>query len=257
MSLVIYEVKERIAYITLNRPEKKNALNHELIGLLKTAFRNAASDSTAKVVVLKAAGDNFCAGADLEYIQSLQKNTYEENLQDSRHLMELFSIIYKLNKTVIAQINGPAIAGGCGLVSVCDFSFSVPEARFGYSEVKIGFLPAIVMAFLIKKTGEAKARELLLSGNFITATEAQRDGLIQYIAKTEDLEMAVSDFAQKLCRSNSGTSMELIKKMFAEISTLTIDEALEFGARMNAEARNSVDCRKGIDYFLNKKKLEW
>ncbi len=150
MEYVNYHYKDRIAYITLNRPNKRNALNFEVVTQLKNHFNKAEEDNNVKVVVLKAEGDVFCAGADLEYLQQLQKNTYEENLKDSTNLMELYRTIYSLKKVVIAQVNGHAIAGGAGLVSVCDFAFSVPDANFGYTEVKIGFIPAIVMVFLLR-----------------------------------------------------------------------------------------------------------
>src|SRR5690606_36418588 len=134
-------------------------------------------------------------GADLEYLQKLQHNTFEENLTDSTILMELYKKIYLLKKVVIAQVNGHAIAGGAGLVSVCDFAFAVSEANFGYTEVKIGFIPAIVMVFLIKKIGEGKARELLLSGNIIDGEEAAKIGLINWVLEEDKLESTVNEFA--------------------------------------------------------------
>src|SRR5688572_27808167 len=139
MEYVKYAVENRIGYITLNRPEKRNALNHRFVTELKETILKAEADKKVKVVVLRAEGDAFCTGADLEYLQSLQKYTFEENLKDSTHLMELFSLVYHLDKIVIAQVQGHALAGGCGLVSICDFAFSVPEANFGYSESRIGF----------------------------------------------------------------------------------------------------------------------
>ena len=157
------EVSERIGYITLNRPDKRNALNFVVIRELKDAFAWMEQSSEVKVIVLRGNGKAFCAGADLDYMSKLQEYSYNENLMDSAHLMELFKQIYRLNKIVIAQIEGHALAGGCGLATLADFSFSVPEAKFGYTEVKIGFLPAIVMVFLLRKIGEGKAKQLLLS----------------------------------------------------------------------------------------------
>ncbi len=156
-----YAVADRIGYITLNRPDKRNALSFDLVKELKEAFARAEDDAAVKVIVLRANGEAFCAGADLAYLQNLQKFSHVENLADSNHLKELFLQIYILKKVVIAQVQGHALAGGCGLATVCDFSFSVPEAKFGYTEVKIGFIPAIVMVFLIRKIGEGKARHLL------------------------------------------------------------------------------------------------
>jgi methylglutaconyl-CoA hydratase len=140
-----FTINNRVGYITLNRPDKRNALSFELIRELKEAFYNAERDDAVKVIVLRAHGEVFCAGADLAYLQQLQEFSYEQNLADSNHLKDLFFQIYTLQKVVIAQVQGHALAGGCGLATVCDFTFSVPEAKFGYTEVKIGFIPAIVM----------------------------------------------------------------------------------------------------------------
>jgi methylglutaconyl-CoA hydratase len=191
MQFVKFEVKNRIGYITLNRPDKRNALNFQVVSELKQAFWNADNDDHCKVIVLKAEGAAFCAGADLDYLQQLQNNTYNENLADSTHLKELFEQIYTLSKVVIAQIQGHAIAGGSGLATVCDFSFAVPEAMFGYTEVKIGFIPAIVKVFLLRKIGEGKAKELLLSGSLITAEEAKQMGLINRVIEADKLEAFV------------------------------------------------------------------
>lgn len=257
MEYVKYHVEDRIGYITLNRPEKRNALNHEFVNDLKLAFMDAQADASVKVVVLKAEGDSFCAGADLEYLQSLQNFTFEENLKDSTHLMELFKLVYRLDKIVIAQVQGHALAGGCGLVSVCDFSFSIPEANYGYTESRIGFVPAIVMVFLLRKIGEGKAKELLLTGNPITAKQAQEFGIINWIVEEEELAKSVKEFAQQLCTQNSAASMQLTKQMIGEVQSLPLEEALRYACRKNAEARDSDDCKKGIEAFLNKKKITW
>jgi methylglutaconyl-CoA hydratase len=257
MEFVKYEVKQRIGYITLSRIEKRNALNGQVVSELKTAFVNAEKDVQAKILVLRAEGEVFCAGADLEYLQQLQQNSYEENLKDSTNLMELFKLIYNLKKVVIAQVNGHAIAGGAGLVSVCDFSFSVPNANYGYTEVKIGFIPAIVMIFLLRKIGETKTKEILLSGNTFSALEAKEIGLINYIEENNKLDAAVFEFAQKLCSSNSATSMELTKKMIGEVQPMELETALNYAAQANAQARGTEDCKKGIAAFLNKEKIQW
>ena len=165
MSLIIYSVKDRVGYITLNRPEKRNALSSELVTALKEAFATAKNDRDVKVIVLKANGESFCAGADLAYLQQLQQFSFQENLADSNHLKDLFLQIYQLEKVVVAQVQGHALAGGCGLATICDFVFAVPEAKFGYTEVKIGFIPALVSIFLIRKIGEQKAKQLFAESN--------------------------------------------------------------------------------------------
>lgn len=252
-----YEIANRVATITLNRPEKRNALNFTLVSELRDAFKEADQSSAVKVIVLKANGKAFCAGADLEYLKRLQAFSMQENLQDSNHLKELFFAIYKNSKPVIAQIEGHAIAGGAGLATVCDFAFTVPEAKFGYTEVRIGFIPAIVMLFLIRKIGELRAKELLLSGNIIDAETAVKYNMINQVVPADEMEAFVADFAQSLCTQNSGQSMNLTKKMIADIQTFPVADGLNFAAKMNAHARATDDCKKGIGSFLNKEPLEW
>jgi methylglutaconyl-CoA hydratase len=257
MNYIDYTTTDRIAFITLNRPEKRNALSHELVTALKAAFSKAEQDDSVKVVILQAKGEAFCAGADLEYLQMLQQFSYEQNLADSTHLKELFLQIYTLKKVVIAQVQGHALAGGCGLATVCDFAFSVPAAKFGYTEVRIGFVPAIVMIFLIRKLGEAKAKELLLSGSLITSEQAKQFGLISHVVTAEKLQEEVIAFATHLVVSNSGYSMGVTKQMIAKVQSLSLEDSLTFAAEMNAKARASEDCQRGISAFVSKEKILW
>ena len=257
MSVVIYSVKDRIGYITLNRPDKRNALSHELVSELLEIFSKAEDDPHVKVVVLNANGEAFCAGADLAYLQQLQNFSFEENLADSNHLKDLFLKIYSLKKVVIAQVQGHALAGGCGLATVCDFALAVPEAKFGYTEVKIGVIPALVAVFLVRKIGEQKARHLLLTGELIKANEALNWGLITAVVERNDLETTVYQFAQTLINSNSEQSMQLTKQLIQDVHTMPIKEALDLAANMNALARATEDCKKGISAFLNKQELRW
>ena len=257
MKLVDYSVKDRIGFITLNRPDKRNALSFELITELKNAFDQANIDERVKVIVLKANGETFCAGADLDGLQKLQNFSREENLEDSRHLKELFYKMYTLNKVVIAQVQGHALAGGCGLATVCDFVYAVPDAKFGYTEVKIGFVPAIVMVFLIRKIGEQRSKHLLLSAELVSGESAIQFGLVTKIVEREHLESAVIEFASKLIKNNSGQSMGLTKRMIGEVQSMKLEDALEYAAEKNAEARSSDDCKKGIHAFLNREDLNW
>lgn len=251
-------VTERICYITLNRPEKRNALNGEMVEELKGAFGEAAKNDEVRAVILHGNGKAFSAGADLAYLQELQDNSFEENLADSTHLMELFRDIYFHPKHVIAQVEGHAIAGGCGLATVCDFIFSVPEAKFGYTEVKIGFVPAIVMFFLLRKIGEAKSRELLLTGKLISSTEAcDRFGIVNEVIAAEEISKQVKDFALELADQTAPDSIHITRKMIAEIQHLEAQDALLYAARSNADARESEDCQKGIKAFLDKEKIKW
>ena len=257
MKYVKYQVSKRIAFITLDRPEKRNALNSQVVTELIKAFTAAGNDHDVKIVILKAEGKVFCAGADLAYIQQLQKNTYEENLEDSSHLKDLFHLIYTMDKVVISQINGHAIAGGCGLAAVTDFSFAVPEAKFGYTEVKIGFIPAIVSVFLLRKIGEGKTKELLLTGTLFDAHKATSHGLINWVVEEEELAQKVLDFANQLISENSVQSMAMTKKMIHEFQPHSLENALELAVQKNAKARETEDCKKGINAFLNKEKVKW
>jgi methylglutaconyl-CoA hydratase len=253
---VLFYAQNQIGYVTLNRPEKRNALNPSMVSELKIALESFRNNENVKVVVLQAEGESFCAGADLAYLQQLQHNSYEENLADSQSLMELFKTILSFPKVVIAKVNGPAIAGGCGLATVCDFAFASDKASFGYSEVKIGFVPAIVMVFLAKKIGEAKARAMLLSGNNITASEAVQQGLINKHLAPNELDDFVEGFAQNLCKQNSSESMKMVKEMLIHMPQ-DYNTALKYAAEMNAKARGTSDCKKGISAFLNKEKIVW
>jgi methylglutaconyl-CoA hydratase len=257
MNYINLEIADRIATITLNRPEKRNALNPEIVSELLFAFNKIQDDEHAKVVVIKANGEAFCAGADLSYLQQLQKNTFEENLEDSRHLKKLFETIYNFPKVVIAQVEGAALAGGCGLANVCDFCYATPESKFGFTEVKIGFIPAIVSVFLLRKIGEAKAKDLLLSGNIISADEALQFGLVNKIVDKENIAEFVKTKCNQLILQASSQSLSLTKHLISAVQHLNIEDALEYAATQNAKARASDDCKKGIASFLNKEKINW
>ena len=257
MEFILIKIEKKIATITLNRPEKRNALNPQLISELTYAFKEAESNSEIKVIILKSSTDNFSAGADLAYLQQLQSNNYQQNLDDSNQLKLLFSTIYNLEKVVIAQVEGNAIAGGCGLATVCDIIFAVPDAFFGYTEVKIGFVPALVAAFLIRRIGEGRSRELLLSGELIAAETARQYGLVNFIEKKDNIAAVVHAYAEKLVQNTSSQSIRSTKELLAKISHLSIHESLDNAANVNAEARLTDDCKKGIDAFLSKKHPKW
>ena len=252
MNLLNYNIAGNVLYITLNRPEKRNALNPELVRLLISAFKTAFKDNQIKAIVLQANGEVFSAGADLAYLQDMQSFSYEENLADSNALKNLFYTIYTCPKIVIAQVEGHAIAGGCGLASVCDIVFSVPEAKFGYTEVKIGFIPAIVSCFLVRKLGEARSKELLLSGELIDAETASRYGLINFVVNKEVIRESVKKYAEKIVNNTSAQSVSLTKSMLNVIHNSSLEDNLENAVILNAKARSTEDCKKGIAAFLNR-----
>lgn len=257
MSNILIDITDRIATVTLNRPEKRNALNGEVVRELRQAFARLQADDNVKVIVLAANGKAFCAGADLAYLQQLQQNNFEENLSDSRELMMLMQEIYSLEKVVIAQIEGDAIAGGCGLATVADLSYAVPEARFGYTEVKIGFVPALVSVFLVRKIGEGRARELMLTGDLIDAVQAAQYGLINSVVSKEEIREKVALLARQLCLETSANSLKITKQLTRTALDRSLTEALETAARLNAETRQHADCKKGISAFLDKQKPVW
>ncbi|MCK7524459.1 MAG: enoyl-CoA hydratase/isomerase family protein [Ignavibacteriales bacterium] len=246
------EIKNNTAILTLNRPEKRNALHPFLVEQLKVKLAEYEKEESIKSLIITGEGNTFCAGADLEYLQQMSTNSTIENYEDSKSLAELFLMIYEFPKPTIAAVNGPAIAGGCGLASVCDFIIAHPEkSKFGYSEVKIGFIPAIVSIFLIKKVGEGLAKQLLLEGENISGKRAYEIGFVNYLA--EDVMDESLKLADKLNR-NSVESIRLTKQMINTISNLSVNEAVNHCIGLNTISRSTADFKKGIDSFLNKDK---
>jgi methylglutaconyl-CoA hydratase len=246
------EIKNNTAIITLNRPEKRNALHPFLVEQLKNKLFEFEKDDSVKSLIITGEGNTFCSGADLEYLQQISNNSSIENYNDSKSLAEMFLMIYEFPKPTIAAINGAAIAGGCGLASVCDFIIAHPEkSKFGYSEVKIGFIPAIVSIFLIKKVGEGLAKQLLLEGENISGKRAYEIGFVNYL--TEDIIDESLKLADKLNR-NSVESIRLTKQMINTISNLSVNEAVNHCIGLNTISRSTANFKKGIDSFLNKDK---
>jgi methylglutaconyl-CoA hydratase len=252
------KVDGRKGIITLNRPEKRNALDDVMVSELTRAFAAASRDPDVKVLLLQAAGPAFCAGADLEYLNRMAQFDLEENRMDSFRLANLFRTIHELRKPVVALVNGPALAGGCGLASVCDFIIASEErAQFGYTEVHIGFVPAIVIFFLVKRVGEGRARELVLRGNILSAAEAKEMGLASLVVPEKDLQPTVTRLLDELLTQNSLTSMSLCKELLSKLHGMNLADALDFAANMNAAARMTPECKQGIAAFVNKEPLKW
>jgi methylglutaconyl-CoA hydratase len=248
---VLYGVDGAIARITLNRPEKRNALNDEFIAALKEALRRADHDEEVRVVVLSGAGADFCSGADLAALQKISTATVAENLQDARSLMELLLIIRNLRLPVVAAVRGRALAGGCGLATACDIVLASSSARFGYPEIKIGFVPAMVMAILRRNVSEKRAFELLTRGAEISATEAERIGMVNHVFSDETFDSEVDAYAHAF-ENASESAVALSKKLLYQMDAMTFVEALQSGADVNVIARMTDDCQKGIARFLKK-----
>jgi methylglutaconyl-CoA hydratase len=244
-----------IATITLNRPEKRNAISTEMIEELLAAL-DACEKAATRVVILTGAGKAFCSGMDLEALKAIAGQSEEQNLEDSRRMARMFRRVYSFPKPLIAAVNGAALAGGCGIATLCDFTLSVPEAKFGYTEVRIGFVPAIVSVFLIRQIGEKRARDLILTGRIIDAEEAHRLGLVTEIVPAERLLPVAKELAASLVAS-SPTSLGRTKALLAKCSEGDLDRELELAVQENARIRATHDFREGLSAFLEKRQPKW
>ena len=244
-----------VATLTLNRPDKRNAISFELIDDLLRALDEVAK-SDAIVLIVTGAGKAFCSGMDLENLKSLLGRTPEQNLRDSETMVRLFRTLYEFPKVTIAAVNGAAIAGGTGLALLCDFTLAVPEAKFGYTEVRIGFVPAIVSTFLLRQVGEKQARDLLLTGRLFAADEAARLGLISEIVPPENLMNRARELAA-LLMENSAASLRATKQLLTDHARAELDAQIEAAVRENAAIRTTADFREGITSFLEKRKPVW
>jgi methylglutaconyl-CoA hydratase len=244
-----------IATITLNRPDKRNAISYELIAELLSALAEVQK-SSARLLILTGAGKAFCSGMDLENLKALIGRTPEQNIEDSRTMVSLFRSLYEFPKPTIAAVNGPAIAGGTGLALLCDFTLAVPEAKFGYTEVRIGFVPAIVSTFLLRQVGEKIARDLILTGRIFDANEALRIGLLTEIVPPERLMQRVHELAMQLMEC-SPLSLAHTKRLLSDHARAELDLHIEAAIRENAGIRSSSDFREGITAFLEKRKPKW
>lgn len=248
--MVKYSAENGLGIITLNRPEKRNALHPDLVKSLKESLLEAEKDESVRVLLITGEGKSFCAGADLAYLKDLGSFSVTENERDSENLADMFLRIYNFPKPTIAAVNGAAIAGGCGLASVCDIVIATENSKFGYSEVKIGFLPAIVSLFLVKRVGEGTAKQLLLTGDIIGGRRAYEIGFVNYLV--EDLGAGAKKIAGEIM-NNSTTSMAYTKNMVHSISNLNVNEAVDYCVRLNTISRSTEDFKKGLENFLNKK----
>jgi methylglutaconyl-CoA hydratase len=244
-----------IPTVTLARPEKRNAISTRMIEELLMAL-DETEKRQARVLILTGSGKAFCAGMDLEGLQALAKQSPSQNVEDSRRMARLFQRLYTFPKPVIAAVNGAAIAGGCGLATLADFTLAVPEAEFGYTEVKIGFIPALVSVFLRRQIGEKRARELLLTGRLIDAREAFRIGLVTEIVAADKLEERAREIAVAMLAA-SPTSVERSKRLLIEYEMNAIREELDRAVRENAEIRSTADFREGLASFLEKREPKW
>jgi methylglutaconyl-CoA hydratase len=252
---ILADTATGVRTLTLNRPEKRNALSPELIDELETALHEAAECSCG-VVILTGAGAAFCAGLDLDHLATISARTHEENRKDSENVARVLRALYEFPKPVIAAVNGPAIAGGMGLATIPDFTLAVPEAKFGYTEVRIGFVPAIVASFLLRQIGEKHTRDLLLTGRLIKAQEAHTLGLVNQIVAADQLMVTARALAHSLLQ-NSPQAMQSVKRLLAKHASRRLDEEIADAIDANASQRSTEDFKEGVQAFLQRRKADW
>src|SRR6201993_236919 len=252
---LLLESSEHVATITLNRPDKRNSINAQMIADLQSAFE-ALEKTHARVVILTGAGKSFCAGMDLSLLQAIATQSPSENQEDSRRMAKMFRRIWSFSKPLIAAVNGAALAGGCGIATLCDFTLAVPEAKFGYTEVKIGFLPAIVSVFLTRQIGEKRSRDLLLTGRILEAPEAKEFGLVSEIVPAENLMERAHELANVLIAA-SPSSLTRSKHLLVSSAAAGVDHDLERAILENARIRCTPDFQEGLASFLEKRKPVW
>jgi methylglutaconyl-CoA hydratase len=248
---LLYEITDNTAVITLNRPEKMNSLDEQLIKDITGLFTELASNEDIKVVILTGSNNNFCSGLYLDYLQKISEYSIEENRNDSRMFRDMLLSIYNCPKPVIAKVSGYALAGGCGIATCCDFIIADETAKFGYTEVKIGFIPAIVSAFLLERVSATHAKDLLLTSRLISAEEAFNIDLINKVVSLASLDEEVNKLRDLLLKNPPG-SMERTKMLLRKIKDLKLEDALDYACDLNAETRMTDECRNGVSGFLNR-----
>jgi methylglutaconyl-CoA hydratase len=252
---ILTESAHGVKTITLNRPDKRNALSPALIEELTLALHEAETCGCG-VVILTGAGSAFCAGLDMEHLETVTAHTPEEHRRDSENLARALRAIYDFPKPIIAAVNGPAIAGGMALATIPDFTLAVPEAKFGYTEVRVGYVPAIVASFLMRQVGEKRTRELLLTGRLMKAQEALQLGLVTEIVSAEELMRSAQALAQTLL-VNSPQAMQAVKQLLSKHASRRLDEELEDAIKVNTLQRSAADFKEGVQAFLERRRANW
>lgn len=245
-----------IALLTLNRPEKRNALSPQLIEELMAALDAVESARAIRVLILTGEGRAFCSGMDLEYLKGLAGQSAEQNLADARRTVRMFRRLWSFPKPLITAVNGPALAGGCGIATLGDFTLASEEAKFGYTEVRVGFIPALISAFLQMQVGEKIARDLLLSGRVFGAAEAQTLGLVTKVVPAAQLLASARELAATLIASSPG-ALQVTKRLLVHGSQAELIRRLELGVEESVAIRNSADFKEGLAAFLEKRKPKW
>lgn len=251
--VVLYAVEDGVAKLTLNRPEKRNALNGELVQALKDRLEDGATDEHVRVVTITGAGKDFCSGADLAELERISEMGHEENLEDARSLGALFTQMRSHPRPIVALVKGRALAGGCGLATACDLVLARDDAEFGYPEVHLGFVPALVMTILRRKVSEARAFDLVAGGATIDAAEAERIGLVTKVFAAFTFPSDIAKYVDRLA-AKPPSALARTKSLLYELDGLDFEAGMERAAQVNAEARMTEECREGIRGFLERSK---
>src|SRR5258706_5539775 len=254
-STLILEFGGEIAKLTLNRPDKRNAINAQMIAELQTAL-DTIEKSHSRVVIVTGAGTSFCAGMDLDMTAAIAKQSPAENQEDSRRIAKMLRRLWSFPRPMMAAVSGPAYAGGCGIATLCDFTLAAPEAKFGYTEVKIGFLPAIVSVFLTRQIGDKRSRDLLLTGRIIEAAEAKEFGMVTEVVPAEHLMKRANELSETLIAA-SPSSLTRSKHLLVSSAAAGVDHDLQRAILENARIRCTPDFQEGVASFLEKRKPVW
>lgn len=255
-NVLLEERRGNSVCLTLNRPGARNALDLELIEALTASVGRLARQEEVRAILITGEGTCFCAGADLATLRDLRDAEVGDNLADCARLKALFLALVRCPKPLIAAVNGPALAGGCGLASLCDFILASPEATFGYPEVRVGFVAAMVLVFLSRQLGERRTREMLISGRTYTAHQMEQWGLVHQVVPSELLRDEAFSLAHQIC-AGGPQSLALAKELLLRTSGLPIEAAIELAADANVFARENPEMREGLDSFFQKRSPAW
>ena len=247
---------ENVATVTLNRPEVHNAMNEQLMKELTTCFKELSSDDSVRIIILTGNGKSFCAGADLNWMKSMAKYSKDENIKDSRLLLDLFETIYNCPKPVIGRINGHAFGGGLGLIAVCDITIAIPDLKFAFSEVKLGIIPSVISTYIVRRIGLSNMRRLFITGERFSSEHAKEIGLIDYVVSLDEFDSKIQKYIEQL-QSSGPKAIKEVKNLVDKCEKMDVEKYKEFTVEKIAELRVSDEGQEGINAFLEKRKSKW
>ncbi len=253
---IVYDIKDRVARVTFNRPEVHNAFNDTMIREISEAFDDINERDEVRVVVVSGTGKSFCAGADLNWMRRVKEFTFEDNLKESLDLADMLAKVYSSKKPTIARVNGAAIGGGTGLVAVCDIAVAAETAKFSFSEVKLGLIPACISPYVVQKCGHGRCREFFLTGERLTAGKALQAGLVNAVVPLAELDEAIMRLVHQLLTSGP-EAIRTCKTLLHNVAEMPLEEAKKYTAEVIAQLRVSAEGQEGMNAFLEKRKPKW